>query len=556
MIKPFPRLALIVSLFLAAVAVEARAQDASASKTYVPADGAAPWYDRADWTLGGVPDSLKGAGPVAQQSCTSRSVVLPSGPAAALIGVYEKDAAAFDALGLQATKTGETFAVKNASGVTLNYGVYRVASPPAKIGGAFTAGPVLLKVEGGSAPPPAAAQPSPAAPVPAPAPAPAPSAAAPGDKTYVVADGAAPWYDRSDWALSGVPDAVRGTSPVAQQSCTSRSVAVPGTPKAVLIGVCEKDLAAFDALGLQAAKTGDTFVVKNPAGISLSYLVYRVAAPPAKIGGPLSAGLVLLKVEADGAAPAPSAAAAPVRGPFETGEAGKFHIYLLIGQSNMVGRDVAGIGSQTPDPRVGSLDASGRWVVAVEPLYTGGSGFGPGTFFAASLLASDPGGRIGLVPCAVGGTPLSRWVKGADLYEAAVKRAKLAQAAGTLEGVLWHQGESDSLDAALANSYETRLTQMFQDLRTDLGAPTLPIVVGQLGAFIDAPFADTVRAALKDIPHAVPNTGYADSEGLGDKGDHLHFTVASQKEMGARYAAAMQPLLRQRGSGLAATAVQ
>jgi hypothetical protein len=54
-----------------------------------------------------------------------------------------------------------------------------------------------------------------------------------------------------------------------------------------------------------------------------------------------------------------------------------------------------------------------------------------------------------------------------------------------------------------------------------------------------------VRAAVKDIPNVVSRTAYADSAGLGDKGDHLHFTVSSQTAMGSRYAAAMQLLLKQ-----------
>jgi len=41
---------------------------------------------------------------------------------------------------------------------------------------------------------------------------------------------------------------------------------------------------------------------------------------------------------------------------------------------------------------------------------------------------------------------------------------------GTLKGVIWHQGESDS-NAKSAKSYGARLDQMIQDLRADLGTP-------------------------------------------------------------------------------------
>jgi hypothetical protein len=226
-----------------------------------------------------------------------------------------------------------------------------------------------------------------------------------------------------------------------------------------------------------------------------------------------------------------------------------FQIYLLMGQSNMCGRDTTGMENQVNNPHILSLDQTGRWVIARDPLHQQDGrippGIGPGMSFARATLSANPNITIGLVPCAVGGTPLRRWVKGGNLYEKAVQRAKLAAQSGVLAGVLWHQGETDTTNQENANSYDARLTAMFADLRTDLGSPNLPIVVGQLGPYLDAakyPFVDTVRAAIKYIPTAIPHVGYADSTGLTDKGDKLHFNADSQRVFGARYAAAMQAL--------------
>ncbi len=226
-----------------------------------------------------------------------------------------------------------------------------------------------------------------------------------------------------------------------------------------------------------------------------------------------------------------------------------FHIYLLMGQSNMVGRDTRGLGSQAEDPRVLALDGDGQWVVARDPLHSRDGridpGVGPGISFALEMLKADPNATIGLVPCAVGGTSLKRWVKGADLYEKAVTRAKVAAQAGLIKGVLWHQGESDTGNQKNAETYEARLTQMFKDLRQDLALPDLPIVVGQLGDFLSPdkyPHVDAVRGAIKHMPAVMPNVGYADSAGLGDKGDKLHFDADAEKTLGAHYAKAMQEL--------------
>ena len=228
-----------------------------------------------------------------------------------------------------------------------------------------------------------------------------------------------------------------------------------------------------------------------------------------------------------------------------------FHIYLLMGQSNMVGRDTRQLGSQVDNPRVLALDGEGRWVMAREPMHVGGTGLGPGIPFALEMLKADPKTTIGLVPCAVGGTPLRRWVKGADLYEAAVSRARTAARGGVLKGVLWHQGESDTDKQRNAETYETRLAQMFRDLRQDLGLADLPIVVGQLGDFLTAekyPYVETVRGAIGHIPSVVAGVGVADSTGLSHKGDSLHFSADAEKELGARFARSMLELQKRRVS--------
>jgi hypothetical protein len=224
-------------------------------------------------------------------------------------------------------------------------------------------------------------------------------------------------------------------------------------------------------------------------------------------------------------------------------------IYLLMGQSNMVGRDTSTLAGQVDDPRILAFTAENEWVVAREPITPQvgniAVGMGPGISFAGAMRKADAGRAVGLVGCAVGGTPLRRWVKGGDLYEAAVARAKRAAAAGTIRGVLWHQGESDADAQANAETYKARLTQMFKDLRTDLNLPELPIVVGQVGDFLPVekhPYVETVRAALRGMPEALPRVGYADAKGLTDKGDALHFTAASQVTFGTRYAEAMLTL--------------
>jgi len=225
----------------------------------------------------------------------------------------------------------------------------------------------------------------------------------------------------------------------------------------------------------------------------------------------------------------------------------RLHLYLLMGQSNMAGRGKIEAEDKTPHPRVLTLDTNGAWQPAVEPITHDKPqvlGVGPGVSFGKAMAEKNPDVTIGLVPCAFGGTPLKRWQKGGDLYSNAVHRARLAIKAGTLKGVLWHQGESDSTPA-LAKTYGERLDQMIRDLRADFGSPDLPFVAGQLGEFLYTRGSNNVAEVrlvndtLAKLPERVPLTGCASSAGLNHKGDQLHFDAASQRELGRRYAAEM-----------------
>lgn len=223
----------------------------------------------------------------------------------------------------------------------------------------------------------------------------------------------------------------------------------------------------------------------------------------------------------------------------------KFHLYLLIGQSNMAGRGVVEAQDQQPHPRVLTLNKAGRWVPAVDPIHFDKpiAGVGLGTTFGKIMAERDASVTIGLIPCAVGGTPLARWQKGADLYDAALKRAQAAAPHGVFKGILWHQGEADSGKEETAKLYATKLDAMIAAWRADLAQPELPVVVGQLGEFFAGGAGlKIVRETLQTLPDRVKHTGFAPATDLNHKGDKVHFDAAAYREFGKRYAAAMVKL--------------
>ncbi|QNN20919.1 sialate O-acetylesterase [Planctomycetales bacterium ZRK34] len=222
----------------------------------------------------------------------------------------------------------------------------------------------------------------------------------------------------------------------------------------------------------------------------------------------------------------------------------KVHVYLLMGQSNMAGRGPLIEGDRDDVDGVIMLDKSDHWTPAHHPIHFDKpkiAAFGLALPFAKQMKQqAGDGVVIALVPCAFGGTPLSRWVKGGDLYENAVRRAKIAARDGVIMGMIWHQGEADS-GSPRNETYGSRITGMIASLRDDLHTPKLPVVVGELGYFFvnKSKGAAKVNEALNDLHNHVAHTACASAEGLGHKGDTTHFDREALVKFGHRYAEAM-----------------
>lgn len=252
----------------------------------------------------------------------------------------------------------------------------------------------------------------------------------------------------------------------------------------------------------------------------------------------------------------PAAAADPAAKPSLPAKA-DLHLYLLMGQSNMAGRGVVEAQDKVAHPRVLKFSKDKQWLPATDPLHFDKSqvGVGLGKTFGEVMADADPTTTVGLIPCAFGGTPIARWQKGADLYQNAVDRAKAAMKDGTLKGVLWHQGETDSGTEKIATKYGELLTQLVTDLRTELDAGDIPFVAGQLGEFLNRGKGDkpsywpVINSQLDALPIQLKNSAVASSKDLKHKGDSLHFDSPSFREFGKRYAAQMLKL--QAGNGAA-----
>ncbi|WP_176954324.1 sialate O-acetylesterase [Niabella drilacis] len=231
----------------------------------------------------------------------------------------------------------------------------------------------------------------------------------------------------------------------------------------------------------------------------------------------------------------------------EKGRPGNYQVYLLMGQSNMAGRGIlTGEYTGIRAERVLMLDRENEWVPARHPLHFDKpkvAGVGPGLSFGAALAKVYSKDTIGLVPCAVGGTAISKWEPGAfdevtrtHPYDDAILRLKAARKRGVIKGVIWLQGEGDS-NPVSAKKYLARLTALIERIRKEAGDPELPFVVGELGRYRTQ--YRLVNEQLALLPKTVPFTLVVSSEGLVHKGDTTHFDSPSATEYGRRFAAGM-----------------
>ena len=224
-------------------------------------------------------------------------------------------------------------------------------------------------------------------------------------------------------------------------------------------------------------------------------------------------------------------------------EGTEYDVFLLIGQSNMAGRGtMTAADQQVFDPNVFLLNASGEVEGAKNPLNAYSTirkelslqGINPGFSFSKKI-AAETGRKVLLVVNARGGTALYEWKKSSSkgYYNEAVKRTRQAQKYGQLTGILWHQGESDS---SAPSGYLESLKAIVNDLRSDLNAPNVPFIAGEIAQWQSN--ASKFNPVIQGLSAVIPNSDYVSSVGCTPWKDESdpHFSREGQILLGERYA--------------------
>lgn len=216
--------------------------------------------------------------------------------------------------------------------------------------------------------------------------------------------------------------------------------------------------------------------------------------------------------------------------------------FLLVGQSNMAGRGFINAVPAIYNEKIQML-RNGRFQMMAEPIHSDRevAGIGLAASFAQAYSLAHPAETIGLIPCAEGGSSIEEWSPDGVLFRHAINEAKFAQETSEIVGILWHQGENDSLNQ-LYKSYEGKFREVMAAFREALDLPKVPIIIGELPDFLgktgfglQATEFHEINQILRKVTYTDENLYFVTAKELTANPDGIHLDAISQRKFGLRY---------------------
>ncbi len=230
-------------------------------------------------------------------------------------------------------------------------------------------------------------------------------------------------------------------------------------------------------------------------------------------------------------------------------------VWVIAGQSNAVGY---GHGTVVDPPLLGVSLFGGdeMWRLATHPIFdptgtrhpanrdSGWVDVSPWLSFGKEIL-TNAGVPVGLVPTALGGSPLSAWdtgnPDGAYLYDNMI--GMIEAAGGRVAGMVWYQGCSDAGDG-LAQSYLERFTRFVAAFRARYGE--VPVITAQLNRYLDSlpeshRFWSIVREAQRQAGRRLAKLAVVPTLDLG-LSDGIHTSAVGNVILGQRFGLAARGL--------------
>ena len=219
---------------------------------------------------------------------------------------------------------------------------------------------------------------------------------------------------------------------------------------------------------------------------------------------------------------------------------GAGEVFLIAGQSNAAG---TGHGPAADEPELGVhiLRDRAYWDLATHPLDAERGFHSPFLAFGKSMK-EKLGCPIGLLPYALGGSPLSRWLpeEEGDLFREMMDGCRSRRIVP--KAILWYQGCTDAMKGNTVG-YLERFSHFVEDCRQGFGDPQLPIFTCQLNRHEDfnpnprqndANWA-AVREAQRQAARQIPNCSVMTTFDLSVS-DGIHNNPTSNLLLGKRLA--------------------
>ena len=248
---------------------------------------------------------------------------------------------------------------------------------------------------------------------------------------------------------------------------------------------------------------------------------------------------------------------------------GTFRVFILSGQSNMVGQGEA---SELPEDLRKPHDRIRIWCGGGWQYLVPSRRFGPEVSVARELAKAWPDDTIGIIKVAIGGTGILAFVpdwkkEHADrtkdghkgpLYKRMTECVDAARKVSTFEvgGFVWKQGGKDAKPGGASKEYLTHFRSIVEGLRKDTTTPEMPAFVStymskaDLEKYIASPeyqarlgkgrpgMLDVMRAH-NDAAEKIPHCRTVIHGKLPMRPDGIHFNTEGQLKQGQLIAKAI-----------------
>jgi hypothetical protein len=226
-------------------------------------------------------------------------------------------------------------------------------------------------------------------------------------------------------------------------------------------------------------------------------------------------------------------------------------VWVIAGQSNAAGYGKSPV-QDPPELGLHMFRASGEWALATHPLADStrtqypanreGANGSHSPFLAfARVLKRRLGYPIGLIPAALGGSPISAWLGSLDGSLFRTMLDYLRDAGGSARGMCWYQGCTDTLTPQ-KSSYLNCFTEFVTDLRRTLNTPDFPIVTAQINRVVNHPAGaptnaawDAIREAQRQAARVIPGVSIISTLDCG-LADCIHNHSTANLMIGERMA--------------------